>query len=245
MKTRCGFTLFELVVVIAIICMLAAILFPVFARAREKARSASCRSNLKQLALAFIMYSSDYKNEGLDPAILKEFVLEQGVLPYTKSNQLFKCPGDFRAPSSQEKELFGVKLSYGWNALNLKEAKGRDPINGSQIPLVFDAAATRITSPWKLEVLSESTYPLALRHGNGMNVAFFDGHAKWLNRESIVDDVIEPKIKLAWVGSYAGPPETVAKTIFPHGAEGIADGVYIFRIKDGVVKRMAGPLKEE
>ncbi|NCO35313.1 MAG: prepilin-type N-terminal cleavage/methylation domain-containing protein [Armatimonadetes bacterium] len=48
-----GFTLIELLVVIAIIAILAAILFPVFARAREKARTASCQSNLKQLMMAW------------------------------------------------------------------------------------------------------------------------------------------------------------------------------------------------
>ena len=55
-----GFTLIELLVVIAIIAILAAILFPVFARAREKARMASCQSNLKQLALGILMYAQDY-----------------------------------------------------------------------------------------------------------------------------------------------------------------------------------------
>jgi len=55
-----GFTLIELLVVIAIIAILAAILFPVFAKAREKARTASCQSNLKQLALASLMYMQDY-----------------------------------------------------------------------------------------------------------------------------------------------------------------------------------------
>lgn len=57
---RKGFTLIELLVVIAIIAILAAILFPVFARAREKARQASCESNLKQLGLAMMSYATDY-----------------------------------------------------------------------------------------------------------------------------------------------------------------------------------------
>lgn len=59
MKQR-GFTLIELLVVIAIIAILAAILMPVFARAREKARQSACASNLKQVATAFLMYAQDY-----------------------------------------------------------------------------------------------------------------------------------------------------------------------------------------
>ena len=60
MKSRNAFTLIELLVVIAIIAILAAILFPVFAQAREKARQASCQSNLKQISLAWLMYGQDY-----------------------------------------------------------------------------------------------------------------------------------------------------------------------------------------
>ncbi|MDX1933686.1 MAG: DUF1559 domain-containing protein [Capsulimonadales bacterium] len=59
MKNR-AFTLIELLVVIAIIAILAAILFPVFAQAREKARSTTCLSNMKQMALATMMYTQDY-----------------------------------------------------------------------------------------------------------------------------------------------------------------------------------------
>jgi len=58
--TRRGFTLIELLVVIAIIAILAAILFPVFAKAREKARQSSCLSNLRQLATATLSYTQDY-----------------------------------------------------------------------------------------------------------------------------------------------------------------------------------------
>src|SRR5574337_570391 len=60
MRTRRAFTLIELLVVIAIIAILAAILFPVFARARDKARQATCMSNLKQIGLALMQYEQDY-----------------------------------------------------------------------------------------------------------------------------------------------------------------------------------------
>jgi prepilin-type N-terminal cleavage/methylation domain-containing protein len=60
MRKRHGFTLIELLVVIAIIAILAAILFPVFARAREKARQNTCLSNIKQITLGLIMYMADY-----------------------------------------------------------------------------------------------------------------------------------------------------------------------------------------
>src|ERR1043166_7763378 len=59
-KTSAGFTLNELLVVIAIIAILAAILFPVFAQAREKARAATCTSNLRQIGTATLMYIQDY-----------------------------------------------------------------------------------------------------------------------------------------------------------------------------------------
>jgi prepilin-type N-terminal cleavage/methylation domain-containing protein/prepilin-type processing-associated H-X9-DG protein len=68
LKQRDGFTLIELLVVIAIIAILAAILFPVFAQAREKARSATCQSNQKQITLGVLQYIQDY-DERMLPAI--------------------------------------------------------------------------------------------------------------------------------------------------------------------------------
>lgn len=64
-----GFTLIELLVVIAIIAILAAILFPVFMRAREAARAAACRSNLKQIGAALMMYREDYDGVNCRPRL--------------------------------------------------------------------------------------------------------------------------------------------------------------------------------
>ncbi|MBC7287115.1 MAG: DUF1559 domain-containing protein [Armatimonadetes bacterium] len=92
-----GFTLIELLVVIAIIAILAAILFPVFARAREKARQASCQSNLKQLALGTLMYVQDYDEKfplwhRMQPANQWPLAPAAAVFPYVKNTQLYECP---------------------------------------------------------------------------------------------------------------------------------------------------------
>ena len=90
---RRGFTLIELLVVIAIIAILAAILFPVFARAREKARQASCQSNLKQIVLAAMMYSQDYDEMSIC-CCMNGIWWPDVILPYTKNQQVFICPSD-------------------------------------------------------------------------------------------------------------------------------------------------------
>lgn len=65
------FALIKLLVVIAITAILAAILFPVFAQAREKARQAACLSNLRQIGLGFSMYVQDYDEKLPDRRDLK------------------------------------------------------------------------------------------------------------------------------------------------------------------------------
>ncbi|MEN6643953.1 MAG: DUF1559 domain-containing protein [Armatimonadia bacterium] len=88
---RKGFTLIELLVVIAIIAILAAILFPVFAKAREKARQTSCLSNLKQIGVGLQMYSSDY-DEQLVRYSGSDYLWVEKIMPYVKNQQMFKCP---------------------------------------------------------------------------------------------------------------------------------------------------------
>ena len=103
---RKAFTLIELLVVIAIISLLAAILFPVFAQAREKARQATCASNLKQLGLGMLQYSQDYDDRlvlsNLDnnlvpgtwatiPGAVDQY-WSQMIYPYVKSSGVYTCP---------------------------------------------------------------------------------------------------------------------------------------------------------
>src|ERR1700684_1968201 len=97
-----GFTLIELLVVIAIIAILSAILFPVFAKVREKARQTSCASNEKQLALGVLQYIQDYDsyyprgNQGKDMGGWVGFTTNNSwqslVMPYIKSTNVFFCP---------------------------------------------------------------------------------------------------------------------------------------------------------
>src|ERR1700738_1075050 len=91
-----GFTLIELLVVIAIIAILAAILFPVFAQAREKARSISCLSNMKQLGTAVTMYTQDY-DETYPIGCPNTWWFDlwgNTMQPYVKNVQIFRCPSD-------------------------------------------------------------------------------------------------------------------------------------------------------
>src|SRR5512139_3299716 len=99
--SRRGFTLIELLVVIAIIAILAAILFPVFAQAREKARSASCQSNLKQICLSGQMYMNDYDemmhwfynySVARDTGYGQRGYWWYCLYPYTKNWKIFQCP---------------------------------------------------------------------------------------------------------------------------------------------------------
>ncbi len=111
---RRGFTLIELLVVIAIIALLAAILFPVFAKAREKARQTTCVSDAKQFALAILQYAGDYDEAmpityksdhmygpdfaSLNPGIGGPAGVQCGVpaeiATYIKNVDIFKCPDD-------------------------------------------------------------------------------------------------------------------------------------------------------
>ncbi len=109
-----GFTLIELLVVIAIIAILAAILFPVFAKAREKARQISCASNEKQLGLAFMQYTQD-NDETLPPQRFGTPIGWAGeIYPYVKSAGVYDCPDD-PTRSVTNNGVTAVPVSYSIN----------------------------------------------------------------------------------------------------------------------------------
>jgi len=81
--------LIEVLVAVGMLAVLGAILFPTFARSREKARTSSCMSNLKQLAIATEMFAQDH--DGRLPGAV---TWRDDVLPYVNNEQLFKCPSD-------------------------------------------------------------------------------------------------------------------------------------------------------
>lgn len=114
-----GFTLIELLVVIAIIAILAAILFPVFAKVREKARQTSCTSNLKQLGLAVTQYVQD--NDETFPSGVAGFTDGRGwageIYPYVKSTGVYKCPDDSTSNTTNVngKNEADYPVSYGFN----------------------------------------------------------------------------------------------------------------------------------
>ncbi|MBL8040994.1 MAG: prepilin-type N-terminal cleavage/methylation domain-containing protein [Chthonomonas sp.] len=116
MRLKKAFTLIELLVVIAIIAILAAILFPVFAQAKAAAKKAAATSNLKQSALATLMYADNYDDTypmaaystgvgGMVEIPLKAVAnvplqivsAFDAIFPYTKSKELFQDPGDPQA----------------------------------------------------------------------------------------------------------------------------------------------------
>lgn len=189
---RIGFTLIELLVVVAIIAILAAILMPVFSKARAKARQASCLSNEKQLSLAVLMYAQDADEFlpgglagvnggwlGLDVTNTPPTIdVPSGSLyPYAKNRDIYRCPGVRTAQCGYELNgsLSWAVANVGWIGL----------------------ALSRIDSPSDTIMFQESGCDDGVgsrtddtdfrRHNDGANFSYVDGHAKWLNPDSITD----------------------------------------------------------
>jgi prepilin-type N-terminal cleavage/methylation domain-containing protein/prepilin-type processing-associated H-X9-DG protein len=202
MKSK-GFTLIELLVVIAIIAILAAILFPVFAKAREKAKQTTCASNLKQIGTAWHMYAQDYDEVTVCTQIKDPNRTYSGgwvpwwemLLPYTgdstkrkvistdpnrgagsttTTSLLFACPSDTN-------QSWGT--SYGMpDSFNPSYASASKPapvamakINvPEKIIVIADSMSTRISTTQT----NWSSYGVVNRHNGYANCLFCDGHVK-------------------------------------------------------------------
>lgn len=200
LRRESGFTLIELLVVIAIIAILAAILFPVFARAREKAKATSCLSNLKQLGLAFMTYTQDYDDcmpLAPDAGAMAYLWWHDALVPYIRNKQIYVCPSDI-----------SLTVGYGYNYRHLRvNGTTGEGISVSQIErpseryLIMDGRTRCVYCVfcWP-DPQAEGPYGdcwyIRPRHNDGANVAFCDGHAKWLSKNAIVNWSTDSRV--AW-----------------------------------------------
>ena len=212
---RKGFTLIELLVVIAIIAILAAILFPVFAKAREKARQASCQSNLKEIALAELMYAGDNDERSHGPTQWNTglgagrnctgcFHLGEAnypysdnrfwrpVAPYLKNQQIWFCPsiaawrsyawgraGERRSMAQFVHPAQTVMYADGdrWVAAPAGGDISWIPHNWSNVNTDRDCCGSM--------QLDRNPHFMGSIHNDGCNIAFWDGHVKWMKQSAI------------------------------------------------------------
>jgi len=196
---RRGFTLIELLVVIAIIAILAAILFPVFARAREKARQTSCLSNVKELMLAVLMYAQDY-DETL--CIASHWYFDSSyanwydaLQPYMQNVQIQRCPSE---PN--------LSNGYGWNYSEFGYANSTTHALGSGhcTPLGdIEYPASTILLGDNYDGSSERYLRrrtpddrMVKRHNGGGNMGLCDGHAKWYSQAELKKSI--PGVREPW-----------------------------------------------
>lgn len=205
---RRGFTLIELLVVIAIIAILAAILFPVFAKAREKARQSSCVSNLKQVGLGILQYVQDYDEimPRTQPALgaPMSFYAFPGtgatggslwgnsIQSYIKNSQIYACPSlppydPFALPN-------GVPIGYCMNGL-LHQYNIGSVVTVARTVMAWEGVGWNLKGafhsnpqfttgpmPW---VTGSGWRPVLYtgytmtHHSEGNNKVYVDGHAKW------------------------------------------------------------------
>ena len=202
-----GFTLVEILVVLGVIALLAAILLAVFSRQRQNAYRTTCQSNLKQIYAAFQMYTQDH-----DSRLPHLLSWAEDVRPYLKNVEVFKCPA---ANMNSEAEARTINKSTYWlyaqrfNVLS-HDVKGRNVWAGisegalpsaDNIFMLADAAGTGYDSfgtsqyvPYpescgthNLGHLSIVGADFATYHSGGANYLFADGHTKWLLPQAIAD----------------------------------------------------------
>ncbi|MCD6221423.1 DUF1559 domain-containing protein [bacterium] len=205
MKGTKGFTLIELLVVIAIIAILAAMLLPALRQAREKARQASCMSNLKQIGLAMMMYVQDYNEYFPHRSLSGSFDINK-ELPwnkylndtYIKKRKVFSCPTLPSYTKGSHPWSYWGYNSYGYNYLHIG---GSYRYGYTTSPYGPPAKLPQIKNPSNTICVADSYYPrdnlpfyvlgdtydptfsprIDGRHGGSGNILWCDGHgSSWL-----------------------------------------------------------------
>jgi prepilin-type N-terminal cleavage/methylation domain-containing protein/prepilin-type processing-associated H-X9-DG protein len=204
-----AFTLIEILVVLAILSILAALLFPVLARARENARRSSCQSNLKQIGLGIMQYAQDFDETfpilvGGDSSFSSDGGVFAILQPYVKNTQVYQCPSEPYPPGTLDVSPW-LYVDYQYN-LVLGYDNVDDTYRGLRLSQLTQSALTVMAADAK------SNYPngwtvgcpgnalscaagravfdhnsnrgAPQRHLDTQNFLFTDGHVKAFRGES-------------------------------------------------------------
>jgi prepilin-type processing-associated H-X9-DG protein len=188
-RSRAGFTVLELLVVIAVLILLAAVLFPVLARARGAAQRTQCLSQLGQLARAHAVYVQDWDDqfpEWAQPGPPWRFWPEL-LRPYVRDARLFRDPAAVRKPSAQEVTLLADYTLLTWQQGGRRDDPGEPAQRwpGPPLSLADVVRSAETISLMDGSTTTRSTQGGVLRHSRGMNAAFVDGHVRWLSRDEL------------------------------------------------------------
>lgn len=210
--TRRGFTLIELLVVIGIIAILAAILFPVIARARETARKSNCTSNLRQIGTAIAMYVQDYDecfpNTG-DPMLwmgrrwrwpLQTYLAFSARrdpvdpanpnLSTGNGTNILICPSDATAPTAYDGTSYAYAACFYHTPAQVNTMVTTELYGPTTVGCVSQSLA-QVASPSQKAIVSEwltNHEPPARswwQWGGARTYLFVDGHVKYLQTASI------------------------------------------------------------
>jgi prepilin-type processing-associated H-X9-DG protein/prepilin-type N-terminal cleavage/methylation domain-containing protein len=206
-----GFTLVEILIVLAVLMILAALLFPVFGRVREKGRLSACQSNLKQIILGVQQYIQD--NDSRPPSFGN---WREATTGYIKNPNIFRCPslpvlikrpdggiqsGEYnfyvgflnslvteQAGNSSKQALVGVNESVLVDASKIF-VSGDVGVYGfyRQVPMPRQDACGITMGNGKPDNLQTAS----TIHNGGGNYLFYDGHVKWLTPESFTQSLCD------------------------------------------------------